>query len=246
MNIKNGIILAAGLGNRLSSKYSTSNSLKPLIVVGEIELLLRTIRSQEIAGCNKIIIVTGWQAQILKSEIHSRYTGSSELIFAYNKQFHLKNGVSLLCSRPYIDEHNFLLTMADHVLDDDIMFGVKNHYPPPNGATLCVDYKLSTIFDMDDATKVFEKNGFIMNIGKSLNSFNCVDTGVFVGTGGLLDAVESVFRNKGDASLSDGVQVLAERGLMTILDIKDSFWQDVDTPEMLAHAEKMLNQKREK
>ena len=34
---------------------------------------------------------------------------------------------------------------------------------------------------------------------------------------------------------------LANEGLMSILDVGEAFWQDIDTPEMLAHAELILN-----
>jgi choline kinase len=70
--------------------------------------------------------------------------------------------------------------------------------------------------------------------------YNCVDVGVFVCTTALMDRIAEVYEKTGDASLSDGVQALANTGRMTVLDIGDGFWQDVDTPEMLAHAEKEL------
>ncbi|MBA4369600.1 MAG: hypothetical protein C0403_18400 [Desulfobacterium sp.] len=117
------------------------------------------------------------------------------------------------------------------------------HVPQKGGATLCVDYKLDTIFDMDDATKVFAENQVIKCIGKKITDYNCIDTGVFIGTIGLMDAIERVYQQKGDASLSEGVQVLADAGKMQALDIGDCFWQDVDTPEMLNHAEKLLYEK---
>ena len=56
-----------------------------------------------------------------------------------------------------------------------------------------------------------------------------------------MDAIKQVYQKKGDASLSEGVQLLADKGLMEVLDIKDAFWQDVDNLDMLQHAAKLLN-----
>lgn len=237
--MKPGIILAAGIGSRLQ-KFG----VKPLVPVGRMELLLRTIHSHELAGCTEIIIVLGWQAHEIKNRILSCYNGKTPLQFVENDKYHLSNGISVLCARPYVTGH-FLLTMADHVLDDGIMTLAGNHRPPKNGATLCVDYKLDQIFDIDDATKVFAVGTDIKRISKNLDHYNCVDTGVFIGTSGLMDALEKVYSRNGDTSLSEGVQMLADQGRMTILDIKGCFWQDVDTPEMLNHAEKLLSHKKE-
>ena len=55
-----------------------------------------------------------------------------------------------------------------------------------------------------------------------------------------MDAIDHVYSHNGDASLSQGVQLLADQGLMETLDIKDAFWQDVDNIQMLAHAENLL------
>ena len=229
-----GVILAAGLGSRLKT-----TELKPLVPVGDIEILLRTIHSLEIACCDPQVIVLGYRAETIKEYILSRYNGPVELIFAYNPEYRLQNGISVLCAKPFID-NDFVLTMADHILDQKIMRLVKKYTPPENGATLCVDYKLDTIFDMDDATKVYAEGKLLKQIGKQIDTFNCIDTGVFIGTTGLMDAINIVNKENGDSSLSEGVQLLANNGKMEILDIKDGFWQDVDTPKMLEHAEELL------
>jgi NDP-sugar pyrophosphorylase family protein len=63
---------------------------------------------------------------------------------------------------------------------------------------------------------------------------------VFVAGSALLAALQAVVESQGDASLTDGVRRLAALGQVYALDIGEHFWQDVDTPAMLAHAERWL------
>jgi choline kinase len=213
--------------------------IKPLARVEHASLIARVLRGLEVAGCTKVVIVVGHAAETVKRAIAESYQGPLELVFAVNDRYKLKNGVSVLCAREHVGEE-FVLTMADHVLDDAILLKVRDHRPPAGGATLCVDYKVAEVFDLDDATKVLEEGGKIREIGKSLTRYNCIDTGIFVCTTALMDALDAVLTENGDASLSEGIGRLAAAGTMTVLDIGDAFWQDVDTPEMLAHAEELL------
>jgi len=241
---RTGIILAAGIGSRLRSE-NQKQSIKPLTEVDNLTLLGHTIRSLEICSCDKIVIVLGWRAEEVQKQINARYTGATLLEFAFNEHYLLQNGISALCARPLVGGE-FVLTMADHILEDNIMSLVRTHRPPKGGATLCVDYKLDTIFDMDDATKVQSIGSYVKKIGKRLTAYNCIDTGVFIGTEGLFDAIDRIYKEKGDVSLSEGVQLLADQGLMIALDIKNAYWQDVDNYEMLAHAEKLLRAGKKK
>ncbi len=77
---------------------------------------------------------------------------------------------------------------------------------------------------------------------RGVPDYNCVDTGLFVCSRALLDALDEVYTATGDASLSAGGQKLSGKGLMYTVDIEGGFWQDVDTEEMLEHAEKHLVQ----
>ena len=237
-NNRDGIILAAGLGSRLKDSCPQA-TIKPLANIESLSLLVRTINSLEQANCKRVVIVLGWQAEEIRNQIIHKYSGPLYLDFVYNSEFHLKNGISVLCARPLVSGE-FILTMADHILDDSIMHLVRDHHPPENGATLCVDYKLETIFDIDDATKVLAADDLIIEIGKNLKKYNCIDTGVFLATDGLMEAIDHLYKQEGDASLSEGVQSLANRGLMEILDIKGAFWQDVDNLDMLMHAKRLL------
>jgi choline kinase len=228
---RTGIILAAGFGSRLKE----AGSLKPLTLVAGVPLLLRAVHGMEKAGCARIVVVVGHGKDDVIAGL-AGYRGASEIIFADNPRHDLANGVSVLAARPYVPG-DFVLAMADHVVGDEVMALARDTVPAPGTAVLLVDYKLDTIFDMDDATKVLARDGRIDRIGKTIPDYNCVDCGVFVCSPALMEAIASVYDGKGDASLSDGVQALAGRGDMLVADIGDGFWQDVDTPDMLAHAE---------
>lgn len=239
-SVRTGVVLAAGFGSRLAG-ISEATDLKPLTPVAGKPLILRTLESLEQAGCTRAVIVLGYCSETHRTAIEELYRGPLTLHFVVNERYDLKNGVSVLAAAPYV-RGDFVLMMADHVVGREVMKLAHRHMPPSQGATLLVDYKLGTIFDMEDATKVYAEAGRVRAIGKEILDYNCIDTGVFVCTAGLLEALQTVLDATGDASLSDGVQYLARQGRMQTLDIGDGFWQDVDTPEMLAHAERILGE----
>lgn len=234
------VILAAGFGSRLAGTVN-STSIKPLTPVAGVPLIFRTIDGLQQAGHSCIVIVLGHKNDEIEEAVNSKYENELEIIFTYNSKYHLKNGVSVLAAQNYIKNDGvFTLTMADHILDQSLLDKACQHQPAADGATLLVDYKIDDIFDMDDATKVKSINNKIVDIGKNIDDYNCIDTGLFVCTTGLLDVLDEIYTKRGDVSLSEGINRLAEHGKMLTLDIGDAFWQDVDTPEMLQHAEEML------
>ncbi len=234
-----GLILAAGYGSRLAG-VSPVTSFKPLTPVNGKPLIFRTIESLDLAGCNEIIIVLGFGYEEIKKAILNIYEGGVPLTFVYNEQYELSNGVSVLSAADHLGDR-FIMTMADHILGDSLMKIAKKTKLEDNTAALLVDFKLEDIFDMDDATKVLSKDGKIVSIGKQITEYNCVDTGLFVCTDGLLTELQKHYAEYGDTSISDGVQDLAENGNMFTIDIGGGMWQDVDTPEMLEQAEKPLS-----
>jgi 1L-myo-inositol 1-phosphate cytidylyltransferase len=234
---RRGVILAAGFGSRL--RGDDDGRLKPLTAVAGIPLIFRALRSLELAGCATIVIVLGYRSDELRRAIAEGYDGRAQVDFVINERFDLANGVSLLAAREHVGD-DFVVAMADHVLGDEVMVLARAHTAPANGATLLVDRRIDEVFDLDDATKVRTQGTRLVDIGKQLHTYDCIDIGVFVCTAGLLAALESVLEATGDASLSQGVAQLARTGRMTVLDVGNGFWQDVDTPDMLAHAEACL------
>ena len=76
-------------------------------------------------------------------------------------------------------------------------------------------------------------------IGKELQSYNALDTGLFLITPKLIEALDRVNGPDG-CSLSQGVAALASEGRMKAAEVGDAIWIDVDTPEAHAEAERLI------
>lgn len=243
-----GVVLAAGFGSRLQNIIldgvpADAPILKPLTPVAGVPLIFRTIRSLALAGCERVIIVLGFGAEKIEQQILKKYDSDVSLTFVINDKFEKQNGVSLLAAADAIGQSEFILTMADHVFGDAAMLRAKGLKLKSNTCCLFVDYNIRSVFDLDDATKVLSaEDESITSIGKHLRFYNCIDTGLFVCSPVLIESLRAVYDQRGDASLSEGVKNLAQRGLMFTQNINGAFWQDVDTPEMLAYAQERLSE----
>lgn len=231
------VILAAGLGSRIRGQAQPLP--KPLVPVGGIPLLKRTMLTAREAGIQRFVIVVGCEGeQIRDFVLGDRELSRMEVVFVLNERYRLSNGVSVLAARPYVDGE-FFLTMSDHIVEASI-FHTLQGTPAPNGLVLAVDHKLETIFDMDDATKVKVAGDRIADIGKEIPAYDAVDTGVFRCGQPLFEALAAVYDKHGDCSLSHGVRALADRDQARVADVGDAWWQDVDTPETRRYAESVL------
>ncbi len=240
--MRQAVILAAGLGSRLSPSLGLP---KPLVPVGGCPLLFWALHGAERAGCEEAVLVLGYCAEQIREFVQTHYTGPLRCRFAYNPAFERQNGLSLLAASASL-ERVFLLLMADHVVEAAALERMRTRPAPTQGALLLVDSRLERIVDLEDATKVQVRDGRVLEIGKALQRFNAIDTGIFVATMDLLDALEQIAAQHGDAALTDGVRVLAQRGILWAEELGDYFWQDVDTPETYAAAERWAQHGRAK
>ena len=221
------LIIAAGHGSRLR-EISPS---KPLTPVAGVPLIERVIRAAAAGGATRFVVVTGHEAARLEAFLANL---PFELEAVRVADWDLPNGHSVLAGAE-LTGGDYLLTMADHLFDPAI---VRALIAAPTAAlTLAVDRDLGNpLLDMDDATKVETgADGAIRRIGKSLDRFDAIDTGLFRATRALAGAIGA-----GGGSLSEGVQRLADRGQATTLDVTGLVWLDVDDAAALARAEAML------
>jgi choline kinase len=129
--------------------------------------------------------------------------------------------------------------MGDHLFQPSILDALLAGADPAR-LNLAVDRKIAAIFDLDDAMKVRVDGNRLVAIGKKLEDYNAIDTGIFICPETIFDNLRRVLTND-DCSLADGVRLMAEEGNALAIDIGNAWWQDVDTPEMLARAESEMN-----
>ena len=228
------LILAAGLGSRLANGDPTP---KPLRQVLGVPLIVRIIRGLESQGVDEIGIVVGHRAQELISAL-SRHDLDARLTFFFNEEFRKPNGNSVLAARDFIIGPTLLL-MSDHLWSPSLLDTVASFPVRPRESVLGVDRRIDACFDLDDATKVEVAGDRILGIGKEIDDYDALDTGVFLITPALVEALEAANGPDG-CSLSQGVAALAADGRMKAVDVGESTWIDVDTPEAHAEAERLL------
>ena len=230
-----GVILAAGDGGRLRPLTGTP---KALIKVGGLSLIEYPLAALAAAGVSDIAIVVGYQADRMchqLSELHS------DLSFIYNEDYDEGNAISLYAARDFVRDDAFFLCMADHPICPDIPMRMASNSLAET-CVLGVDGRAWHPSQIGDATRVLTESGVILEIGKQLDVWNGVDTGVFNMTGAVFSAVEELMRvHDMDVGISDVVRYMAAGGQpFMACDVSGLFWADVDTPEDFESVDSLL------
>ncbi len=227
--IKDLLIVAAGMGTRLKAK----GDLKPLVELAGKPLIEHALEAAFAAGLTQATIVVGYNGAILREFLKglSRTRGWPIQVIE-NPDYQLANGLSVLKAKGHI-EGRFCLAMCDHFVEPSLYKTLMTYPLAKDEIGLAVDTRLDNRFvDLDDVTKVRLRGNRILSIGKELKVFNGYDTGVFAAGPALFDAIENYSKQAGDFSISGGMEFLAGRGRAIAVDVSDSFWIDVDCPDM--------------
>ncbi len=231
--VKTCLILAAGNGTRIRS---ISGGLpKPLVRFRGKPILEHVMLRAQQAGIDRFVIVVGYRSDLIRRWFDSRRLGNVSVTWVENPEYHKHNGISVLKAREEIDE-KFLLLMADHVFEPETAKALMKQPLAADEVILAVDPNIDRVFDLDDATKVRRDGNHIVDIGKEIANYDALDTGMFLCSPVLFHKLESATRD-GNCSLSDGMRQLARERRLRALEIGQADWQDLDTPEALAHAE---------
>lgn len=236
----NCLILAAGHGSRLKALGPS----KPLVEVAGLPLIEHVVRSAAEGGATRFTVVTGNLAAQVEAVLEGLAQRLDRPIATVRlEDWDRPNGWSVVAGAEQIDG-DYLLMMADHLFDAQ---NVRSLIAAGAGAgprlplRLAIDRKLDDDFvDLDDVTKVETGDeGAIISIGKHLERFDAFDTGLFLATPGLRDAILQAAAKGSVGSLSDGVQLLADKGQAMTTDVT-GWWIDVDEPKSHQQAESHL------
>jgi choline kinase len=234
--VRDAVVLAAGNGDRFQNGTRQSKLLQP--VLGR-PLILRTLATAADAGITAFHIVVGYQADMVREVIERGAPRGCALHFTHNPNWHLENGVSVLAVRERLRDRRFALLMGDHLFEARVLTRLLETAVAPNESLLAIDAGPVHPDVAAEATKVRLNGDRITAIGKDLNSYDALDTGLFVCAPTLFPALEMA-RLDGDTTLSGGIRQLAARGLMRGVGVGAATWCDIDTLQDLAAAEVLL------
>ncbi len=240
------VLLAAGEGSRL---FPAQNRPKPMTRVLGLTLAERAVLFFRDLGVRTIYVALGHRAA--EVEEHFRRIGRRrgvEIVPVRAENWREGNGASALAAVEALTEGEganapFWLAMADHLLDARMAEALLARPLPHDALRLSVDTNRAGLFDVDDATKVrlSESLGemFIRDIGKEIAPWDAADTGLFLCTPALAEALRTAGA-EGEWSLTAAMKRLAREGRALAADVRGAQWLDVDTPQALEEAERRL------
>jgi choline kinase len=237
--VRRAIVLAAGNGDRFRNGSSHS---KLLTSIAGTPLLIRTLASAWRAGINDAHVVLGYDSASVRALAESAAPSGLNLHFHLNPDWHHENGVSVLAARSSVDHQPFALMMGDHVFEPHVLEQLLQQPRKADETLLCIDRQ---IHDPDramkalEATKVRLHGDRVAAIGKIVEPFDALDTGLFVCQPSVFEALAEAYAD-GDSTLSGGIGRLAARGLVRGFDIGAARWCDIDTVADLAVAEGLV------
>jgi choline kinase len=237
-SVSEAVILMAGEGSRL--RGSDKIFLKPFVPVRGRALVSYTLDALTRGGIKTVHFVVGYESERMIAQVKQLIPSGVSASFIENRDWQKQNGISLLAATGHVGGP-FLLTMSDHLFDDAMVDCLLDNCDP-GFLSIAMDRKLDSIFDLEDAMKIRTRGDRIIGIGKNLRDYDAIDIGLFVCPLEIFDYLERAKSDscRNDCSLADGIRLMAGDDKVRAIDIGDAWWQDVDTPGMLQHAERRM------
>lgn len=115
--ITSAMLLAAGMGSRL--KPLTDEMPKPLINVGGVPVIIRTLRFLKKAGIERVVINTHYMAPMLRKAVETQAPAGLKILFSHEDEL-LETGGGLKKALPLLGNGPFLVVNSDAVWLEDV------------------------------------------------------------------------------------------------------------------------------
>jgi choline kinase/phosphatidylglycerophosphate synthase len=229
--VRVGVVLAAGRSERL--RRLTGGRSKLLLHLGGLTLIERGIRTLLAGGLERVVVVVGHEGDAIGATARKVDPERVEIVRA--EDWERGNGASLAAAEPSLrGEDRFLLICADHVFSPGAL---QELLRSPGPAVLVDPHPDGTAWG--EGTHVHVEGRRALAFGKTLDQ-PAIDCGAFVLDRSIF-AAQRRAAAEGDHSLAAAVTLLASAAAVKAEPLpEDSWWQDVDTPEDLRAARRLL------
>lgn len=237
------ILLSAGQGKRLFP--FTKNRPKCMIEIEGSTVIEYQINALKRAGIKEVVVVLGFKSKMVEEHLRNIYKDSDINIKCYYNPFYCVSDNLASC---WIvrDEFNddFLIVNGDDIFEVGLVKKLLKSKKSP--VTVAINIKES--YDADDMKVKYDSDGNLVEIGKHLDLYEAegeaIGIHLFRGKGVTLykEKVEEIMSEIEGLSkwYPFAIDCLAKEGYVTVCDISEFKWAEVDFPQDIEHARKVI------
>jgi glucose-1-phosphate thymidylyltransferase len=233
-----GVILAGGLGTRLSPLTKVTN--KHLLPVYDKPMILYPIECLRNAGITDVLVVTGGKHAGAFVELLGNGTrwGLRKLSFAYQEG---EGGIAdaLRLAEDFADGSKIAVVLGDNIIEGNIAGSVEAFRRQPKGARILLKevpdpkrFGVATLGPDGHVLKIVEK--------PQMPETNLAVVGIYMYDPQVFDIIRPLQPSaRGELEITDVNNKYIQQGTMTA-EVLDGWWTDAGTFESLYRATKLI------